>query len=309
MPQTLLPIARALDVIGDRWTILVLRDCFKGIRRFDEIRRDLDIARPVLADRLQRLVDHGVLEKRLYQERPNRYEYRLTADRPGALAHPGGPHALGRPPPGRRVRPAHVARPQALRPRAAARATTAPAVARRSRPRTSVPAPDLEVPRAATSVTTTPPPASIPTAPLDELLAEARAGATPRHGNRVTFSPKVFIPLTMLCRDTCGYCTFAQPPARLDKPYLEPEDVLAIARRGAAGLPRGAVHAGRAAGAALRGGPDVAGRPGLRLDRSTTSPRWRRWCWPRPASCPTPTPVPSIATSWRGCGRSAPARG
>ena len=71
-------IARALEVIGDRWTILVLRDCFKGIRRFDEIRRDLDIARPVLADRLRRLVDHGVLEKRLYQERPNRYEYRLT---------------------------------------------------------------------------------------------------------------------------------------------------------------------------------------------------------------------------------------
>jgi DNA-binding HxlR family transcriptional regulator len=71
-------IARALEVIGDRWTILVLRDCFRGIRRFDEIRRDLDIARPVLADRLKRLVDHGVLQKRLYQERPNRYEYCLT---------------------------------------------------------------------------------------------------------------------------------------------------------------------------------------------------------------------------------------
>jgi DNA-binding HxlR family transcriptional regulator len=71
-------IARTLEVIGDRWTILVLRDCFKGIRRFDEIRRDLDIARPVLADRLKRLVAHGVLERRLYQQRPNRYEYRLT---------------------------------------------------------------------------------------------------------------------------------------------------------------------------------------------------------------------------------------
>ena len=58
-------IARALAVIGDRWTILVLRDCFKGIRRFDEIRRDLDIARPVLADRLKRLVEHGGLEKHL----------------------------------------------------------------------------------------------------------------------------------------------------------------------------------------------------------------------------------------------------
>jgi FO synthase len=49
----------------------------------------------------------------------------------------------------------------------------------------------------------------------------------------VTYSPKVFIPLTMLCRDKCGYCTFAQPPARLDTPYLEPDDVLAIAREGA----------------------------------------------------------------------------
>ena len=49
----------------------------------------------------------------------------------------------------------------------------------------------------------------------------------------VTYSPKVFIPLTMLCRDKCGYCTFAQPPARLGTPYLEPDDVLAIARQGA----------------------------------------------------------------------------
>jgi FO synthase len=67
--------------------------------------------------------------------------------------------------------------------------------------------------------------------PLEELLARARAQ---RAGTRVTFSPKVFIPLTMLCRDRCGYCTFAQPPARLAAPYLSPDDVLAIARRGAA---------------------------------------------------------------------------
>ena len=52
-------------------------------------------------------------------------------------------------------------------------------------------------------------------------------------GTRVTYSPKVFIPLTMLCRDSCGYCTFAQPPARLASPYLTPEQVLAIARHGA----------------------------------------------------------------------------
>jgi DNA-binding HxlR family transcriptional regulator len=71
-------IARALEVIGDRWTILILRDAFRGIRRFDELRRDLDIARPVLADRLRKLVDHGVLQKVQYQARPPRFEYRLT---------------------------------------------------------------------------------------------------------------------------------------------------------------------------------------------------------------------------------------
>ena len=70
--------------------------------------------------------------------------------------------------------------------------------------------------------------------PLDELMAAARAIRDRSFGTRVTFSPKVFIPLTMLCRDKCGYCTFAQPPARLEAPYLSPDEVLAIARRGAA---------------------------------------------------------------------------
>ena len=69
--------------------------------------------------------------------------------------------------------------------------------------------------------------------PLDELMARARAVRHERTGTRITYSPKVFIPLTMLCRDTCGYCTFAQPPARLESPFLEPEQVLAIARNGA----------------------------------------------------------------------------
>ncbi len=69
--------------------------------------------------------------------------------------------------------------------------------------------------------------------PLDELLARASDRRDRATGTRVTYSPKVFIPLTMLCRDRCGYCTFAQPPARLEKPYLSPDDVLAIARAGA----------------------------------------------------------------------------
>ncbi len=70
-------------------------------------------------------------------------------------------------------------------------------------------------------------------APLDDLLARARKVRDRQTGTRVTYSPKVFVPLTMLCRDKCGYCTFAQPPARLDAPYLSPDQVLAIARAGA----------------------------------------------------------------------------
>ena len=66
-----------------------------------------------------------------------------------------------------------------------------------------------------------------------ELTAEARRIRDAVHGTRVTFSPKVFIPLTKLCRDRCGYCTFAQPPARLESPFLEPAEVISIARRGA----------------------------------------------------------------------------
>ncbi len=80
----------------------------------------------------------------------------------------------------------------------------------------------------------TPPLPDVLAFPLDELLSRARAVRDEAHGTRVTFSPKVFIPLTMLCRDRCGYCTFAQPPARLASPYLSPDEVLAIARAGAA---------------------------------------------------------------------------
>ncbi|MGO9149840.1 MAG: 5-amino-6-(D-ribitylamino)uracil--L-tyrosine 4-hydroxyphenyl transferase CofH [Acidimicrobiales bacterium] len=70
-------------------------------------------------------------------------------------------------------------------------------------------------------------------APLQDLLTNARRIRDRRYGTRVTFSPKVFIPLTMLCQDRCGYCTFAKPPARLTAAYLSPEQVLAVARAGA----------------------------------------------------------------------------
>jgi len=71
-------IAAALEVIGERWSLLIVRDVFLGLRRFDEMQADLGIARNVLQTRLARLVEQGVLEKRLYHERPPRYEYMLT---------------------------------------------------------------------------------------------------------------------------------------------------------------------------------------------------------------------------------------
>jgi DNA-binding HxlR family transcriptional regulator len=71
-------IARALEVVGERWTLLIIRDAFLGLRRFDEFQQSLGIARNVLTDRLNRLVDEGILERVRYSERPERYEYRLT---------------------------------------------------------------------------------------------------------------------------------------------------------------------------------------------------------------------------------------
>jgi DNA-binding HxlR family transcriptional regulator len=72
------PIARVTDLMGDWWTPLVMRQAFYGSRRFDEYAEALGIPRPVLAKRLTRLVEEGMLEKRQYEERPPRFEYRLT---------------------------------------------------------------------------------------------------------------------------------------------------------------------------------------------------------------------------------------
>src|SRR2546427_5938658 len=71
-------IARALEIVGERWTLLIVRDAFLGLRRFDQFQQSLGIARNVLTDRLNRLVDEGILERVRYSERPERYEYRLT---------------------------------------------------------------------------------------------------------------------------------------------------------------------------------------------------------------------------------------
>jgi DNA-binding HxlR family transcriptional regulator len=71
-------LARTVSVIGDRWTLLILRDCFLRVRRFENFQARLGVTRPVLASRLRQLVDDAVLTKVPYQQRPLRYEYRLT---------------------------------------------------------------------------------------------------------------------------------------------------------------------------------------------------------------------------------------
>ena len=77
-PSQYCPVAATLEVVGERWTLLIIRDVFLGIRRFDDLQRDLGVARNVLQARLERLVDEAILVKRPYQERPPRSEYRLT---------------------------------------------------------------------------------------------------------------------------------------------------------------------------------------------------------------------------------------
>src|SRR5437660_11697261 len=71
-------VARTLAVIGDRWSLLVLRECFLRIRRFEEFQSRLGITRHLLADRLKKFVKFGVLRRVKYQDRPARYEYILT---------------------------------------------------------------------------------------------------------------------------------------------------------------------------------------------------------------------------------------
>ena len=71
-------IARALEIVGERWTLLIVRDCFLGLRRFEEFQQSLGIARNVLTDRLNTLVGEGIFERVPYGDRPDRFDYRLT---------------------------------------------------------------------------------------------------------------------------------------------------------------------------------------------------------------------------------------
>ncbi len=72
-------VAQTLEVVGEWWTMLIIRDSLLGVTRFDDFQARLGISRNVLADRLDHLVDHGVLERRVYQEHPLRHDYVLTA--------------------------------------------------------------------------------------------------------------------------------------------------------------------------------------------------------------------------------------
>ena len=77
-PDQICSVARALEVVGERWSLLILRDAHFGYTRFEDFRDRLGIATNVLTARLERLTDEGLLERRRYQERPERYEYVLT---------------------------------------------------------------------------------------------------------------------------------------------------------------------------------------------------------------------------------------
>ncbi len=72
------PIARSLSIFGDRWTLLIIRNAFMHTSRFDEFQNQLGMTRHLLAERLNRLVEHNIIEKKPYQVSPTRYEYKLT---------------------------------------------------------------------------------------------------------------------------------------------------------------------------------------------------------------------------------------
>jgi DNA-binding HxlR family transcriptional regulator len=77
-PDQICSIARSLEVVGERWSLLIVRDVMNGRRRFDSLQKGLGVARNVLSSRLQRLIEEEILERRAYQESPPRYEYFLT---------------------------------------------------------------------------------------------------------------------------------------------------------------------------------------------------------------------------------------
>jgi len=71
-------VAAALEIVGERWTLLIIRDAFVGLTRFEEFRESLGLARNVLTDRLDKLVEHGIFDRVRYGDRTDRFDYRLT---------------------------------------------------------------------------------------------------------------------------------------------------------------------------------------------------------------------------------------
>ena len=86
LPDQNCSVARTVAVIGDRWTLMILRDLFLGVRRFEVFEQRLGISRSIIADRLKKLTDEGVLRREAYQQNPVRHEYRLTDK--GLALHP-----------------------------------------------------------------------------------------------------------------------------------------------------------------------------------------------------------------------------
>ncbi len=141
-------------------------------------------------------------------------------------------------------------------------------------------------------------------------MATAAAIRTATSGTRITFSPKVFIPLTFLCNDTCGYCTFAQPPARVDEALPRPRRRARAspARAPAPAATRRCSPWANDRRTATRS-PATGSANAATTRRSTTSPRWRSSSSPRPGCSRTPTPVRSTPTNSHGSGPCSPSQG
>ena len=145
-------------------------------------------------------------------------------------------------------------------------------------------------------------------AQLAELIDAAGRLRDEGHGRNLSYSRKVFIPLTHLCRDVCHYCTFAERPRAGRSAYLSADEVLAMrARRSGCGLHGGALHARRQAGASLPRGSGGARRAGAQ-DHDRLSPGCAHACCARPGFCRTPTPESRAGQRSPACVPSPPAK-
>ena len=125
-------------------------------------------------------------------------------------------------------------------------------------------------------------------APLLDCAATLRDRA---HPDVVTYSRKVFIPLTHLCRDVCHYCTFARPPRRGETAFMTPDEVLQVAEAGAAaGCKEALFTLGDKPELRYRAAREGS-KPSATRARSPTSPPWPGWCWKKPRCYRTSIPV------------------